>query len=424
VQYLIKYAPVEEGAQCEISWQPKHYANAALIAWCEDRKMEMALGNGNSERDNVPDLPSEDDEASEHYNPVENHGRPEKSVTGLLSQEQHDGKSEDTKQHTVKLVDESTFWGNEEPIENIVLEAPTTAISQFSNVLMPPINVAVARMYKHQEPREPHGPSPVALNNPGKLSASPRFDVSATLPAAVEDSHRCDKPQPRNDMVLEGGSRKSESRSPKAASTRGQHFATSASPQQLRMAGGEKSVSVPVTDDTKELESYLVEAATAHVSQNRNNNAYVQAAYGVQINDQCRAKGSEKVPGGHAMDWGGQGRSSPRPGTRISTLLSPVPPTPSNDNKYDESATLTGKDSAQTRTLAYVEVSDNRDSGIPSASLGRLASAREQLRLLLRGPGWEDLEHPALSFRRRHRYTRSKSIDTRYCTSLPVAIES
>jgi hypothetical protein len=109
VQYLIKYAPVEEGAQCEISWQPKHYANAALIAWCEDRKMEMALGNGNSERDNVPDLPSEDDEASEHYNPVENHGRPEKSVTGLLSQEQHDGKSEDTKQHTVKLVDESTF---------------------------------------------------------------------------------------------------------------------------------------------------------------------------------------------------------------------------------------------------------------------------------------------------------------------------
>jgi hypothetical protein len=68
------------------------------------------------------------------------------------------------------------------------------------------------------------------------------------------------------------------------------------------MAGGEKSVSVPVTDDTKELESYLVKAATAHVSQDRNKNAYVQAAYGVQINDQCRAKGSEKVPGGHAMD--------------------------------------------------------------------------------------------------------------------------
>jgi hypothetical protein len=181
-------------------------------------------------------------------------------------------------------------------------------------------------------------------------------------------------------MVPDGEPSKPEPRSHIAASTRGQHFATSASSQQLRIAGGEKSVSVPVTNDTKELESYLVEAATAHVSQNRNNNASVQAAYSVQINDQCRAKGSEKVPGGHAMDWGGQGRSSPRLGTRISTLLSPVPPTPSNDNKYDESATLTGKDSAQTRTLAYVVVSDNRDSGVPSASLGRLASAREQLR--------------------------------------------
>jgi hypothetical protein len=243
--------------------------------------MEMALGNGNAERDNVPDLPSEDDEASEHYNPVENHGRPEKSVTGLLSQERHEGKSEDTKQHTVKLVDKRTFQGNEEPAENILLEAPTTAISQFSNVLMPPINVAVARMYEYQEPREPHDSSPIALNNPGKLSASPRFKVSATPPAAAEDGHRCDKSQPRNDMVAEGGFRKSESRSPKAASTRGQHFATSASSQQLRMAGGEKSVSVPVTDDTKELESYLVEAATAHVSQTRNDNASVQAAYGV-----------------------------------------------------------------------------------------------------------------------------------------------
>jgi hypothetical protein len=397
-QYLIKYEPVEEGAQCEISWQPKHYANAALVAWWEERKMEMALGNGNAERDKIPDLPSEDDEASEHYNPVENHGRPEKSVRSLLSQEQHDGKSEDTKQHTVKLVDESTFRGNEELIENILLEASTTAISQFSNVPMPSINVAVVRMYEHQEPREPHDSSPVTLNNPGKLSASPRFKVSATLPAAVEDNHRCDKSQPRNDMVPEGGSRKSESRSPKAASSRGQHFATSASSQQLRMAGGEKSVSVPVTDDTKELESYLVEAATAHVSQNRNNNAYVQAAYGVQINDQCRAKGSEKVPGGHAMDWGGQGRSSPRPGTRISTLLSPVLPTPSNDNKDNGSTALTGKDSAQAspRTLAHIEVSNMRDSGVSNASLGKLASAREKLRLLLRESGG-----------RRHRKPRS-----------------
>jgi hypothetical protein len=31
-QYLIKYEPVEEGAQCEISWQLKCNANEALIS--------------------------------------------------------------------------------------------------------------------------------------------------------------------------------------------------------------------------------------------------------------------------------------------------------------------------------------------------------------------------------------------------------
>ena len=72
-QYLIKYEPVEEGAQCEISWQPKHYANAALVAWWEERKIGSALEDNNAERDNVRDLLSEDNEASQHYTPVDLH---------------------------------------------------------------------------------------------------------------------------------------------------------------------------------------------------------------------------------------------------------------------------------------------------------------------------------------------------------------
>jgi hypothetical protein len=69
-QYLIKYEPVEEGAQCEISWQPKCNANEALIAWWKERKIGSALEDGNAERDNVRDLLSEDNEASQHYTPV------------------------------------------------------------------------------------------------------------------------------------------------------------------------------------------------------------------------------------------------------------------------------------------------------------------------------------------------------------------
>lgn len=72
-QYLIKYEPVEEGAQCEISWQPKCNANEALIAWWEERKIGSALEDGNAERDNVRDLLSEDNEASQHYISVDLH---------------------------------------------------------------------------------------------------------------------------------------------------------------------------------------------------------------------------------------------------------------------------------------------------------------------------------------------------------------
>jgi hypothetical protein len=250
--------------------------------------MEIALENGNAERDNVPDLPSEDNEVSQHYIPVESYGRPQKSVTGLPSLEQYDGISEDFKQHTVKLVDKSTFQGNEKPVENTPLKAPTTTVLEVSNVPIPEINVAIARMHKHHKPRELHDSSPVALNSPERVSASPRFKVSATLLAAIEDSHRCDKSQPRDDMVPEGGSSQSELRSPIAASTRVQHLATSASSQQLRMTRRGNSVSAPVADDTKELEYYLVEAATAYVSQNRNEHTSVQAAYSMRINDYRR----------------------------------------------------------------------------------------------------------------------------------------
>jgi hypothetical protein len=388
-QYLIKYEPVEEGAQCEISWQPKYYANAALIAWWEERKMDIALENGNAERDNVPGLPSEDNEASLHYVPEESYGRPQKLVTGLLSLEQYDRKSEGSKQHTVKLVDKSTFQGNEEPTENTLLKASTTIVPQISNVPMPEINVAVARMYDHYKPRELHDSSPVALNNPGRLSASPHVKLSVILPVAEGDNHDCDKSQARDDMVPEGGSSRSQPKSPKVASSTGQHLETLAYSQQPRMTDGENWLSAPVPDDTKELESYLVEAATTCVSQNCNDHISVQAAYRMQINDSRRAEGSKQVSKDHVTDWGGQGKSSPRPGTSISTILSPVPSTLSNNNKDDGSTTSTRSHSGQAlpRTLVHVEASNNKDPGIPGAPLGKLASAREQLRLLLYGPG-------------------------------------
>jgi hypothetical protein len=228
-QYLIKYEPVEEGAECEISWQPKHYANAALIAWWEEHKMESALENGNAERDNVPGLWSEDNKASQHYTSVEHSGRPQEPVTGLLPLEQYDAKSEGFQQNTVDLVDKRMSDGNEEPLEDALLKATSTVVTEISNVPMPEVNLAVSQMYDHHRPRELRDSSPVAPNNPGGVSVSCRFKISAILPTTVEHNHRCDKSQARDDMAPEGGSNKSQPKSPKVASSTGQHLETSAS---------------------------------------------------------------------------------------------------------------------------------------------------------------------------------------------------
>ena len=53
-QYLIEYAPVYEGAQREISWQPKHYANAALARDWKERDMANVHENSKAERDDDP----------------------------------------------------------------------------------------------------------------------------------------------------------------------------------------------------------------------------------------------------------------------------------------------------------------------------------------------------------------------------------
>ncbi|GAB7336716.1 hypothetical protein MBLNU13_g10380t1 [Cladosporium sp. NU13] len=84
---------------------------------------------------------------------------------------------------------------------------------------------------------------------------------------------------------------------------------------------------------------------------------------------------------------GNSGKPTPRPGTSISTILSPAPRTLSDENKDDESSTFVGNHSSQALpgVSTGVKVPKNRD--VQNGPSGTLASAREQLRLLLRGPG-------------------------------------
>lgn len=84
---------------------------------------------------------------------------------------------------------------------------------------------------------------------------------------------------------------------------------------------------------------------------------------------------------------GDLGKPTPRPGTKISTILSPAACALSDENEDDESSTIVGKNSSQALPRVSTEVKVPKIRDVQSGPPGKLASAREQLRLLLRGPG-------------------------------------
>jgi hypothetical protein len=389
-QYLIEYAPVYEGAQREISWQPKHYANAALVRDWKERDMANVHENSNAERDNDPASTKNEDRAGRRGSLMAYGGQLQSPITDHQSLEQYGTESEKSQQYSADLIDKRTPGGFEERSQTTQLKATSPSIPEILDTLVPERNVAFAHMYES-----------AASKNWGAAYARPDVEYGRNLPAAVEDNHRCDGPQPRHDMAQEVRSSETQPISPKVASSAVQHPVKSVSSQQLPITDAEKSVYALTNDGIEELESFLVEAATKCVSQNSEEKTSASDVYGVQLNDYSRVKGSRQNQGCHVTKVGGQGKLPPNPGTRISTLLLPAPSTLSNDNNQDHRAgSPAGIDSGQAlpRSSALVEVSENRNSGVPSTVSGKLASAREQLRSLLRGPGGRRFRRSSLRF--------------------------
>lgn len=265
-QYRIKYEPVYEGAQSEMSWQPKSFANAALLKNWEQRKMAVAHGSCNA--DNDPDSMSKDDEAGQRSDFV-GHGHQDLAAN-LPSQEPYNAHLESH----VDSVDKRTLAGFGDSPEDTLLTATSTIIPEDASIHTPESNAAAAEMYDDHKDRGLHDSSAVALYTLENGSAPP----------------------PRGLSIHNHG---------------------------------------PSEGDTVD----------------------------------CNL-----------------GKPTPRPGTSISTILSPAPCL-SDDNKDDESSTFVGRRSSQAlpRVSTEVKVPKNRD--VPSGPPGKLASAREQLQLLLRGPG-------------------------------------
>jgi hypothetical protein len=388
-QYFIEYKPVYEGAQREISWQPKHYANAALVADWEERKRASGHENDNAELDNDSDLTSGDNGTSQRCGSVEYDDHLQNSGTDLRSLNQYVPESGSLEQQSVDLVNEKTSDGLEEPLGDTPPKTESTIAPGISKIPTPDRSVPVAIMYDNHMHKGHHDSSPVEPYSSRGASAPSHLKSSANPPAVMEDDHGCDEGQPRDDTATEVATSRSQAKSPKIASSTGNHLEMSASAQRSRIDNGEISMYAPVADGTKEFGSSLFEAATAFTPQNRNDHMSVRSPYNLQIKDSRRAKGLGQVPDGHVKIMHSQGRPFPRPGTSISTILSPEPCTPFENHKDDGSTTSAGKDNGQvsSRILAEVQVSDKKDPGVADAPPGKLASAREQLRSLLRGPG-------------------------------------
>lgn len=389
-QYLIEYKAVSEGKKREISWQPKHYANAALARDWEERKMSSAHKNNNAERDNDPDLTWGDNGVSQRCGSVEYDDYLHDSGTDCRSPKRYVAESGNLERHSVDLVNKRKSDRFENPLEDTLPKTKSTILSKTSNIPMSQRDILVTRTHDHERHRGLHISSTMATNSSESASASPQFRISAILSAAMEDNHCCDRSQTRDDVAPEVGSSKSQPKSHKFASPISNNLETSASSQLLRIADEENSVHAPVAHDTKAIESSPVKAATECVSQTRVDHMSGRAPNGLQINNYSRAEGLEQVPESHVTRTGGQGSLPPRPGTSISTLLSTAPRTLSNDNKKDDaSATSAEKDSGEmlSSTSSHAEVSKVSKCGASDAPQGRLASAKKQLQSLLRGSG-------------------------------------
>ncbi|KAM0703961.1 hypothetical protein Q7P35_008967 [Cladosporium inversicolor] len=272
-QYLIEYKPVYEGAQSEISWQPKRYANAALLGEWKQHKIAVAYDNCTAEPDDNPNSTSRDDDAGHRSDLVE-HGHRELAAR-LPLQEPYDADLKGREQHTTNAVYKKASAGFRNSAGDTLLTAPSKIVSEASGVYTPDSDVAVTEICDNNRHKGRHDCAPVT-------SFGSR-DGFAPSPCDLQTHHH-------------------------------------------------------------------------------------------------------RPPKGDTMD-NSSGKSSPRPGTSISTILSPAPCTLSDDNKGDESSTFVGEHSNQALPRVSTEVKVPKNSDVPSGPPGKLASAREQLRLFLRGPG-------------------------------------
>jgi hypothetical protein len=335
-QYLIEYKPVYDGAQSEISWQPKGNANAALVAWWEERKMTSYTTK----------LTPKHNAANQGYGLAKYGDRLGKSVTKLQSLEQYDAELEDVRQHPIDLVDKRTSEGFEEDPDIGLLETTSTIVPAMSQVTMlKPPKVAVAQMCGGGRPRGPHDSDSLLSNDTERKSEPPPTNFKGILstesPGSSEISehnHNCVEIESLKDMAA----------------------------------------------DIEGLESLLIEAANVDGLQGRDAHVSRAAAYSTfvpYVNHRELMGALKRTLGDHPILGDGQGTSYPYPCTGNRKILLPEAHVRHDEgnNAIDPSLQV-GGDKATPKNTDYNGASHDSDTDTLGAPLGKLKSARGILR--------------------------------------------
>ena len=344
-QYLIEWEPVSSGVGCERQWEPKHHANTALIVDWENRKEANIKRKSNSEQADTSFMQSAR-EGHDHRD-TEVESRPEQTSARPAS----------SAEHRTNPVDEPQSSDN---------------------------NRGMTQMRSH-----------------GKLGCRGQSDTLATIsviPSEVSNIYvssireglthmRNGNDKPQSESLSSTGSYEEE-QGCRPALLIGPHPGMLTDPKQACTVGMADSAHAPLAESGSKECSSRLGASTVHISESRSGHEPRKVAFKAKANNHGPPRNAGRVPGNKPTHGCDVKKHSARPGTSIATLLSPIPSDlPVSQENGSVPYFEKNDNQAPARAQANVTVSSERDAARSDTPPGKLASARKQLRSLLRGSG-------------------------------------
>ncbi|KAM0714633.1 hypothetical protein Q7P37_009929 [Cladosporium fusiforme] len=230
-RYLVEWEPVSSGAECERKWEPKHHANAALVADWEGRKRARPQRKSNFEQEDASIMESGQQGHGHNHTGTESDGRSQQTATRPLSPVEHGADSEVVQHNSAdndRLMNTQLSGDLGNYVVSIPLEITSAAFSGVSNIPSAKASVGFAHMYNGHGVKRSDASSSMMANHTEQGCEPPHAKASAIWPEPVRDNHRCEITQARDDTSAIGPN-KFQPKPTKSTSSKAQHIEKSAS---------------------------------------------------------------------------------------------------------------------------------------------------------------------------------------------------